>query len=126
MSKKGNAKTSILLQASELGCASNNGTKANPALSADILGDWREEVIWRSADNKELRIFTTTIPTKHRLFTFMQDPVYRLSIAWQNVGYNQPPHTSFYMGDDMKQQPRPSIRLAGGSTSAPRGRQAKQ
>jgi rhamnogalacturonan endolyase len=120
-----NAKTISLLQSKDFGCASNNGTKANPAISVDLFGDWREEVIWRTEDNKELRIFTTTIPTKHRLVTFMHDPVYRLGIAWQNVGYNQPPHTSFYMGDDMKQPPRPNIRVVS-ATSAPRGHQAKR
>jgi rhamnogalacturonan endolyase len=91
------------------GAMSNNGTKATPALSADIFGDWREEVVWRSADNKELRIYTTTIPTKYRFYTFMHDPQYRLSIAWQNVAYNQPPHTSFYIGEGMKQPPKPAI-----------------
>jgi len=80
------------------GCSSNNGTKATPTLSADILGDWREEVIWRTEDNRELRIYTTTIPTEHRFITLMQDPVYRLAIAWQNVAYNQPPHPSFHIG----------------------------
>ena len=79
------------------GCTSNNGTKATPTLSADILGDWREEVIWRTTDNKELRIYTTVIPTNYRFHTLMHDPQYRLSVAWQNVGYNQPPHTSFYL-----------------------------
>ena len=93
------------------GCTSNNGTKATPALSADLLGDWREEVIWRTTDNKELRIYTTTIPTQHRFYTFMHDPQYRLSIAWQNVAYNQPPHTSFYIGEGMAKPPRPSIVL---------------
>ncbi len=78
--------------------ASNNGTKATPVLSADILGDWREEVIWRTSDNTELRIFTTTIPTEHRLPTLMHDRTYRLAIAWQNVAYNQPPHPGFYLG----------------------------
>lgn len=91
------------------GATSNNGTKATPALSADLLSDWREEVIWRSTDNKELRIYTTTIPTKHRFYTFMHDPQYRLSIAWQNVAYNQPPHTSFYIGEGMAKPPRPAI-----------------
>jgi rhamnogalacturonan endolyase len=91
------------------GCTSNNGTKATPTLSADLFGDWREEVIWRTTDNKELRIYTTTIPTKHRFYTLMHDPQYRLSIAWQNVGYNQPPHTSFYLGEGMKPLPRPAI-----------------
>ena len=99
------------------GCTSNNGTKSTPALSADLFGDWREEVIFRTTDNKELRIFSTDIPTDHRLYTLMQDPQYRLSIAWQNVGYNQPPHTSFYIGDDMKKPPIPKIVLA---TSRPK------
>lgn len=88
-------------------CASNNGSKATPCLSADILGDWREEVIWRTSDNQELRIYTTTIPTKHRLPTLMSDPEYRLSIAWQNVGYNQPPHPGFYLGEGMKMPGKP-------------------
>jgi len=91
------------------GAMSNNGTKSTPALSADIFGDWREEVILRSADNKELRIYTTVIPTKYRFYTFMHDPQYRLSIAWQNVAYNQPPHTSFFIGEGMKQPPKPAI-----------------
>ena len=78
--------------------ASNNGTKANPALQADILGDWREEVMWRSADNRELRIYVTPYPTNHRLVTLMQDPVYRLGVAWQNTAYNQPPHLGYFPG----------------------------
>jgi rhamnogalacturonan endolyase len=106
-----NSKTIRLLNARDYNCLSNNGTKSTPALSADILGDWREEVIFRTADASELRIFTTTIPTTHRFYTFMHDPQYRLSIAWQNVAYNQPPHTSFYMGDDMNKPPKPNIKL---------------
>ncbi len=91
------------------GCTSNNGSKSTPALSADILGDWREELIERTTDNKELRIFSTTIPTDHRMYTLMHDPQYRVAIAWQNVGYNQPPHPSFYIGDDMKDVPKADI-----------------
>ena len=91
------------------GCVSNNGSKSTPALSADLFGDWREEVVFRTSDNRELRIYTTTIPTTHRLRTLMHDPQYRLSIAWQNVGYNQPPHTSFYLGEGMAKPPRPAI-----------------
>jgi rhamnogalacturonan endolyase len=79
------------------GCVANNGTKSNPTLSADLFGDWREEVIFRTQDNKELRIFSTTIPTSYRVPTLMHDHQYRLSIAWQNVGYNQPPHLSYYL-----------------------------
>ena len=93
------------------GCVSNNGTKATPALSADLFGDWREEVIFRTADNRNLRIYTTTIPTHHRIYTLMHDPQYRLAIATQNVGYNQPPHTSFFLGTGMKQAPKPNIVL---------------
>lgn len=91
------------------GCSSNNGSKATPTLSADLFGDWREEVIFKTTDNKELRIFTTTIPTNYRFYTLMHDPQYRLSIAWQNVGYNQPPHTSFFLGEGMAKAPRPAI-----------------
>lgn len=83
------------------GVASNNGTKATPALSADLFGDWREEVVWRSADNTELRIYTTTLPTDYRLFTLMHDRQYRLAVAWQNVAYNQPPHPGFFLGVGM-------------------------
>lgn len=93
------------------GCVSNNGTKSTPGLSADIFGDWREEVIFRSYDNQSLRIYTTTIPTTHRNYTLMHDPQYRLSVAWQNVGYNQPPHTGFYFGHGMKKAPKPNIVL---------------
>jgi rhamnogalacturonan endolyase len=39
----------------------------------------------------------------------MQDPQYRLSIAWQNVAYNQPPHTGFYLGEGMKDPSKPNI-----------------
>lgn len=86
-------------------CASNNGTKSTPNLSADILGDWREELILRTEDNTRLRVFTTTIPTSYRTYTLMHDPVYRAGIAWQNTAYNQPPHLGYYMGDDMDVAP---------------------
>lgn len=93
------------------GCASNNGSKSTPALSADLFGDWREEVIFRTTDNKNLRIYTTTIPTKYRFATLMHDPQYRLAIASQNVAYNQPPNTSFFLGTDMKKALKPNIEL---------------
>jgi rhamnogalacturonan endolyase len=93
------------------GCTANNGTKSTTCLCADILGDWREEVIWRTVDNKELRIYTTPIPTAHRLTTLMHDPQYRLSVAWQNIGYNQPTQPGFYLGEGMTAQPRPRILL---------------
>lgn len=76
-------------------CISSNGTKATPFVSADLWGDWREEVVWRTRDGSALRIYTSPIPTKYRMVTLMQDPQYRCAIAWQNVAYNQPPHPSF-------------------------------
>lgn len=85
--------TDLLLKAE--GVVSNNGTKGNPCLSGDILGDWREEVIWASEGQNELRIYVTTISAVDRRITLMNDRQYRLSIAWQNVAYNQPPHTSY-------------------------------
>ena len=94
------------------GCSRNNGTKSNPCLHADILGDWREELIVRTSDGSELRIFTTTIPTDRRFYTFMHDPIYRLSVAWQNVAYNQPAQPGFYMGDGMAALPRPLIKTS--------------
>ena len=85
--------TDLLLKAE--GVVSNNGSKGNPCLSGDILGDWREEVIWASQEQNELRIYSTNIPANDRKPTLMSDRQYRLAIAWQNVAYNQPPHTSY-------------------------------
>ena len=93
----------------DFNCVSNNGTKANPCLSADLFGDWREEIIARTADSKELRIFSTAIPTEIKLYTLMHNPQYRLSIAWQNVAYNQPPHVSYFIGEGMKTPAKPTI-----------------
>ncbi|MFC3198882.1 rhamnogalacturonan lyase [Parapedobacter deserti] len=97
------------------GCVSINGTKSTPVLSADLFGDWREEVIFPTADHLSLRIYSTTLPTPHRLVTLMHDPQYRLSVAWQNVAYNQPPHTGFYIGEDMSLPPKPTVGLSGGA-----------
>ena len=80
--------------------SSNNGTKSTPGLSADLFGDWREEVVWRTTDNSALRIYSTPHQTNLRIATLMHDIQYRVAIAWQNTGYNQPPHPSFYIGAD--------------------------
>ncbi|TSA56314.1 MAG: hypothetical protein D4R45_01010, partial [Planctomycetaceae bacterium] len=108
-----NGTTVRLLSAEDYDCVRNNGSKSNPCLHADILGDWREEVIWRTSDNTELRIFTTTIPTDCHFYTLMHDPVYRLSVAWQNVAYNQPTQPGFYFGEGMAAPPHPDIVLVG-------------
>jgi rhamnogalacturonan endolyase len=86
-----------------------NGTKSTPSLSADLFGDWREEVIWRKSDNTSLRIFTTTAINSNKIYTLMHDPQYRVAIAWQNSAYNQPPHPSFYLGTGMVAQAKPDI-----------------
>ncbi|HEX7317233.1 MAG TPA: Ig-like domain-containing protein [Pyrinomonadaceae bacterium] len=99
--------TSTLLSPS--GLASNNSTKATPALLGDVLGDWREEVIWRTADNTALRIYTTTIPAQNRIYTLMHDHQYRVAVAWQNTAYNQPPHPSFFLGEGMGAVPKANI-----------------
>jgi len=90
-----------LLQRFE-GASSINGSKAVPCLQGDIIGDWREEVLLRADDNKSLRLYVTTIPTKYRFHTFLEDPVYRISIATENVAYNQPSQPGFYFGPDLK------------------------
>lgn len=85
------------------GGSTNNYSKRNPSLVADIWGDWREEIIMpvnkgSATDQAYLRIYTSTMPTDYRLTTLMHDCQYRLSVAWQNVGYNQPTHASYYIG----------------------------
>jgi hypothetical protein len=90
-------------------CSSNNGTKSTPTLTADLFGDWREEIIWRETDSSALRLYTTTAVTMRRIFTLMHDPQYRIAVSWQNVGYNQPPHPSFHIGGGMAVPPRPNI-----------------
>ncbi len=96
------------------GIASNNSTKATPNLSADLLGDWREEVIWRETGDNAIRIYTTTDVTTNRIYTLMHDRQYREAIAWQNVGYNQPPHPGFYLGTGMATPPVPNMYVVGG------------
>jgi len=81
-------------------CQFNNGTKSNPCLSADIIGDWREEVLTRTRNSEELRLYVSTIPTDYRINCLMEDIPYRLSVAAENVGYNQPPETGYYLGPD--------------------------
>jgi len=91
-----------------------NGTKATPNLSADILGDWREEVILHDGGSR-IYIHTTTITTQHKLYTLMHDPVYRNAISWQQSSYNQPPHLGFFLGAGVENAPTPNIVLVGGS-----------
>lgn len=91
------------------GCSSINAGKSNPCLTADILGDWREETIYPTKDGNAIRIFTTDIPTSYRIPTLMHDPQYRNHVALQNVCYNQPTHTSYYLGYGTKSIPVPQM-----------------
>ncbi|WP_436846206.1 rhamnogalacturonan lyase [Streptomyces chartreusis] len=91
------------------GVHSNNGTKATPSLSGDILGDWREEVVWPTSDNRALRIYSTPNQTTTRITTLLHDTQYRTALAWQNTAYNQPPHPSFFIGNGMPTAPRPTV-----------------
>ncbi|GHH88154.1 hypothetical protein GCM10017771_32340 [Streptomyces capitiformicae] len=78
-------------------------------LDGDILGDWREEVVWRASGNTALRIYSTPIETTTKITTLLHDPMYRTGLAWQNTAYNQPPHTSFFIGNNMPTAPRPTV-----------------
>jgi rhamnogalacturonan endolyase len=100
VSKYSSRSTTTLAHFSD--CAFNNGSKSNPALCADVLGDWREEVLTRTADNRHLRLYITPIPTKYRFHSFLAEPVYRHSVTMQNVGYNQPTNVGFYFGAELK------------------------
>jgi len=92
-------------------CASNNSTKSVPTLTADLFGDWREEIVWRQADNRALRIYTTTTLTKRRIYTLMHDPTYRAQVSFEQSAYNQPPHPGFHIGAGMAAPPVPDIRV---------------
>jgi rhamnogalacturonan endolyase len=90
------------------GFITNNSTKGNPCLSADIFGDWREELIVRASDNKSVRIYCTPYETDYRITTLMHDAHYRMQVSSQNTAYNQPPHTSFFLGTGYDLPARPT------------------
>ncbi|QDT65221.1 Rhamnogalacturonan endolyase YesW precursor [Calycomorphotria hydatis] len=94
------------------GASTIHSTKNDVNLVADIIGDWREEMVCKRNDNKALLIFTTWIPTERKNYTLMHDPVYRMNVAVQNIGYNQPAHVGYYFADGA---PKPNIRLIGGN-----------
>lgn len=89
-----------LFMGSTFSVSSSNDTKANPCFYGDIWGDWREEMIFTNSDYTELCIFTTDFETQYRIHPLMEDHIYRISAAHQNIGYNQPTHTGFYLGSD--------------------------
>ena len=96
-----------------------NTTKGTPCLSADIFGDWREELIVRGADSKSIRIYCTPYDTDYRITTLMHDPQYRVQVSAQQTAYNQPPHASFSLGSDQPLPARPSVTVLGQTTPTP-------
>ncbi|MBQ7942426.1 MAG: RICIN domain-containing protein [Lachnospiraceae bacterium] len=116
MKYQGSSGSKTLVQDSS--CTSCNSTKATPCLSADIFGDWREEVIWPTSDGTAIRIYATTYDTDYRITTLMHDPQYRNQVAGQNIAYNQPPHASFYLGSDKSLPSKPNVTVRGGSSSS--------
>mgnify|MGYP002624476249 FL=1 len=81
------------------GTANCNWTKNTPSATGDILGDWREEIIARTEDNKYVRVYTTNIKTNYRNYTLWHDHQYRQGMVWESIGYNQPPHASYFIGE---------------------------
>jgi rhamnogalacturonan endolyase len=94
-------------------------SRREPNLTADLLGDWSEEPLVTSLDGNAQRLYTTSVPTAHHIYTLMHDPQYRLAIAWQNVVYNKPPHPGFFLGHGMSPPPRPRIYLVGRGKQSP-------
>jgi hypothetical protein len=90
-------------------CSGCNGTKNTPVLTADFLGDWREEIIWRETLGGALRLYTTTNVTARRIYTLMHDPTYRAQVSFEQSAYNQPPHTGFRISPNMDPPPKPDI-----------------
>jgi rhamnogalacturonan endolyase len=101
-----------------LRATSINGTKANPNISANLFGDWREQIIMRNG-NTSLTVFTTTHPTEHRITTLMHDPQYRMQVAGQNICYNQPAHPSFFLGTGHALPARPNVTVRNAGTVTP-------
>lgn len=91
------------------GGASINGTKSNPSISCDLFGDWREEVIFPANDGKVLRVYSTTYASNDKIYTLMQNPQYRAQLAGQNVAYNQPPHTDYFLGTGFNLPELPNV-----------------
>lgn len=96
-----NQKTDVLLQMN--GALTNNGTKSNACLVVDIIGDWREEVIVRDAQDKnKIRLYSTPIETAYQVPCLLTDRAYREGVAWQNTAYNQPANLSYLLSSGIK------------------------
>ncbi|SEN02447.1 MULTISPECIES: hypothetical protein [unclassified Paenibacillus] len=81
-----------------------------PVMYGDLLGDWREEILYETSDFQELRLYTTTIPSDVRIYTLPHNPAYRNGLAVK--GYMQSLLTDYYLGEGMTTPPYPNIRPA--------------
>ncbi|MGM8362397.1 Ig-like domain-containing protein [Flavobacterium sp. ARAG 55.4] len=97
-----------LLTAWYYGASTIHSTKQDANLVADILGDWREELVFVKSDNSAFVLFSSWIPTEHKVYALMHDPAYRMQVATQNIGYNQPANLSYYLPNG---SPKPDIRI---------------
>ncbi|TDB74224.1 carbohydrate-binding protein [Micromonospora sp. KC721] len=95
-----------LLTASSYG-AVNASQEVNPTFYGDILGDWREEVVYTNASYNQLIIFTTNQPSSTRLYTLAHNPAYRNAMTLK--GYMQSHHVDYFLGYTMAPPPRPNI-----------------
>ena len=87
-----------------------SGTRITQTI-ADILGDWREELVIGLPN--EVRVYSTTIPATNRLYTLMHNPMYRLNVgqsAQRNFGTSLP---DYYLGTGMTTPPTPDIKYVG-------------
>ena len=106
----GGASASLATVFTAEGCT-GGGSKGVPNLTADLLGDWREEIIWRESNSSALRLYTTTNVTTRRIYTLMHDAQYRTQVSAEQTAYNQPPHPSFQIGSGMAAPPAPNIQV---------------
>ncbi|MGI5149396.1 hypothetical protein ACQEVC_24100 [Plantactinospora sp. CA-294935] len=100
-----------LVTTSDYGAATGLGNSVYPTLIADILGDWREEVVLPSPEFDELVIFTTNRPTDTRLYTLAHNPAYRNGMTLK--GYLQSSNVDYFLGHRMATPPQPDISYAG-------------
>jgi hypothetical protein len=80
-----------------------------PVHFGDIIGDWREEVVYEKGTRDGLVIFTTNFSTTTRLYTLAQNPLYRNNMTTK--GYMQTRTTDYYLGADMTMPPVPNIQV---------------
>lgn len=95
------------------GCS--HGTRNIPMGYGDVVGDWREEAWWLCDGNSELRVYISTDVADSRIYSLMQDPIYRTSVGAMMMGYVQSTQTGFYIGEEMDTPPTPYVTIPAGN-----------